>query len=333
MQLDLSDLRYLARARLAIYRAARGHLYDRNVNLIDFGFREKEGVLDEDKVAIRFFMHKKYEDRVELEAAQKAGFTKEIPPKIDGFKTDVQQATFTPQGWGWGWGWTTPTRTAPRRTSTRFDPLQGGISVSDEHHAHYGTLGGIVKDRTTGDPMLISNWHVIVSEWYALPGIRILQPGWGQGGTAADTVAVLTRHAMRAGYDAAVARLTNSGRAYANEQSGLWPLRGVTRPTLGMEVVKSGCGSKITRGKVVSMFGIHPMTYRGLTRQIHDVFQIKPRLEGEEVSRGGDSGAFWVEESTHLAAGLHFAGANRPEYALAMMLPPVLDALDVTLLL
>jgi endonuclease G len=61
---------------------------------------------------------------------------------------------------------------------------------------------------------------------------------------------------------------------------------------------------------------------------IREVLTIDPRGEGE-VSRSGDSGSWWLESSTKSAIGLHFAGGNQPERALALDMQAVLNALDV----
>jgi endonuclease G len=51
------------------------------------------------------------------------------------------------------------------------------------------------------------------------------------------------------------------------------------------------------------------------------------------VSAAGDSGSLWLDESTMRVIGLHFAGSNQPERALALDIQPVLDALNVDLLI
>jgi endonuclease G len=50
---------------------------------------------------------------------------------------------------------------------------------------------------------------------------------------------------------------------------------------------------------------------------------------GGEVSRPGDSGSWWLNTVTKEAIGLHFAGSDMPERALALNMPSVLDALNV----
>lgn len=72
------------------------------------------------------------------------------------------------------------------------------------------------------------------------------------------------------------------------------------------------------------------MRYFGVTRLIHNVTRVDLR-RGIQVSDGGDSGSLWLEEESRNAIGLHFAGSNFPEYALAIDLQPILDALNVDL--
>ena len=76
--------------------------------------------------------------------------------------------------------------------------------------------------------------------------------------------------------------------------------------------------------------GIIRMSYGGVNRLIRNVMTIEPRRE-QEISSGGDSGAIHVDGSTMNAVGLHFAGSDRPELALALDMQPVLDALNVDL--
>jgi hypothetical protein len=66
---------------------------------------------------------------------------------------------------------------------------------------------------------------------------------------------------------------------------------------------------------------------------IRNTVTIDQRQAGEEVSRGGDSGSFWLDASTRQAVGLHFAGSDYPrELGLAMDMRTVLDALGVDLM-
>jgi endonuclease G len=133
---------------------------------------------------------------------------------------------------------------------------------------------------------------------------------------------------MNQGIDAAVAKLTGD-RPWLNEQLGIGPVSDVAMPTLGMQVVKSGRGSGVTVGMIDGVEGEYPIYYGGLWRKIKYVQRIVPVAGHNEVSRGGDSGSWWLEEATQKAVALHFAGYDDPETALAMAMPPVLGALNV----
>jgi hypothetical protein len=133
---------------------------------------------------------------------------------------------------------------------------------------------------------------------------------------------------MDQGIDAAVATL-NDSRPWCNDQFDIGPIAGVASPTLDMQVVKSGRGSEITEGVVDGIEGEYPMEYGRYRRKIKHVYRIVPLRERAEVSRGGDSGAWWLEKETKKAVALHFAGYNQPETALGMAMPHVLSALNV----
>ena len=98
-------------------------------------------------------------------------------------------------------------------------------------------------------------------------------------------------------------------------------------------MIKSGRQSAITRGVVTDIEGAIVLSYQGIERVIRDVLVIDALNQGDEVSAGGDSGSLWLEESSNCAVGLHFAGQNQPERALAMDIGCVLDALNVELVL
>jgi endonuclease G len=317
----------LARARLAMREAIRSHLYDPNVGMVDFGHPEHGGQIAWDELAIRIHVKKKL-DQPALEMAAALGMTSPIPPSIGGFPTDIPEGIYRPHATPQNRGWWLPRPTNPHQALNK--PMFGGISISDEFHKAAGTLGGIVIDRVTGAEMILSNWHVLVCQWTARAGQRIYQPGRLDGGTFANTVATLTRHAMSVNLDAAVATLTGD-RQFVINQLELGAVTGVGQPTLGMELVKSGRTSGVTEGIVTAIQGTAKMTYSGMTRLLRDVVTIEPRFGSGEVSRPGDSGSCWLDSQTMQAVGLHFAGSDFPERALALDMQSVLDALNVDL--
>lgn len=314
-----------SRVRRATREAARRYIYDPNVVYIDFGWREHAGqLLEAEPPCIRVHVEKKFRGPA-LEAAMDRGVTREeIRGPILDYDVDIPQGVFRAGWWSWGGG---PRQPANPRAG-RVTPMQGGISVSNAYRNIYGTLGGLVTDRETGNPMILSNFHVLVSGWYARAGQPIYQPGRGDGGNAADTVARLSRHAMASNLDAAVAELTGS-RKLINDQFGLAPVTGVAWAQVGMNVVKSGRTTDVTHGRVTGVEGIAKLYYSGVYRLIRNVIKIEPRV-GPDVSAGGDSGSFWLEEETKNVVGLHFArGKDSDTDGLAIDIQPILDALKV----
>ena len=319
------DQKYWSKVRLAMREAVHRYIYDPNVMFVDFGWRERGGTLVEDQLCIRVHVIKKFVGDVALESAIERGITRgPIPDTIAGFKVDRPQGAYRLQQW-FGGGWQKP---AAEPRARRTAPLLGGISISDAYRNIYATLGGAVVDRKTGARMILSNWHVLAGTWHARPGWPIYQPGRGDGGDSADTVAKLSRDAMSSGLDAAVAELTGS-RQLINDQFELKPVRGVGWAQLGMEVVKSGRRTGVTHGRVTAVEGTARINYSGVDRLIRNVVTIEPRLALKQVSAGGDSGSLWLQEETMQAVGLHFAGGDSPKRALAIDMQPILDALNV----
>ncbi|MEZ4670968.1 MAG: hypothetical protein R3E39_23950 [Anaerolineae bacterium] len=294
------------RARQAIKDAVRQHMFDPNVNLIDVGYRIQAGNRLVPELAVRFHLHTK------LQGARFESFAEEqpervIPPAIGGFPTDVIQSSYhlslmtavaQPEA-----VWAGDPRTRV------MSPMQGGISISDAYAGGYGTLGGLVYDKTTGEEMLLSNYHVLAGSGWASPRTTIIQPGRGDGGR--EPVATFVRHAMNNGIDAAVARL-NGSRALSHYQYMLGPLSGVAEPQLGMKVIKSGRASGITRGLVTAIEGVVKLNYRSGERLIRHVCHIVPIGNVGQVS----APVIWVVlagmPTRARSRGLHFAGADQP---------------------
>jgi hypothetical protein len=307
-------------------RAIGYHLFDPNVSFIDVGLKikEREGRLV-DKLAVRVHLRRKPRGPA-FEAFARVHRDRIVDEARIGFPVDIVEGDYRLQQWS-----------SPPPRGRVFNPLQGGISISNEWSFGYGTLGGIAVDRDTGKKMILSNEHVLAGSPYVQPGLRIFQPAYGDGGRRQHTVARFTRDSMHADIDAAVAELTDD-RGAINDQFELEAVTGLGDPTPDMRVVKSGRGSKITRGIITSsgFGGVAKITYGGLTRVIHHVFHIFKVPDSEQVSTGGDSGSWWLEEGTNKVIGLHFAGNSvyePQEYGLAITMANVLNALDVDLML
>lgn len=105
-----------------------------------------------------------------------------IPPEIQGVKTDVVEVgTVRAQGLG------------PR---DRWRPvIPPGVSMG-HYRVSAGTFGAVVRDRLTGEYLLLSNNHVLANSNDAQAGDAILQPGaTDRGVNPSDVVARLERFA------------------------------------------------------------------------------------------------------------------------------------------
>lgn len=307
--------------RRARNRAAAMHLFNPRITLIDLGWKMRDGQLT-DELTVRFHVREKMRGPI-FEAFSVRYPALVLPSESElGFPVDYIEAKYRSQLWN------SPFPSTSIRRDGLCNPLRGGISISNEWSYGYGTLGGLVKDRLTGDIMVLSAWHVLANSAYTRPGLRILQPGVGDGGSTYHTIARFTRHAMNQGIDAAVAKLEGS-RSTLNDEYEIGLVTGAIEPMIGMRLIKSGRASQVTHGLISGLEGEQPIWYAGFPRKIRHIVHITQPPEGGEVSRGGDSGAWWLDQATNEVAALHIAGNDDPEYALAISMPRVLDALAV----
>jgi hypothetical protein len=228
-------------ARQALARAVALHLDDPNVSHIDLGLRilSSEGNRIEPELAVRIHVHQKLAD------TSFRAFAARQPQRVFdadriGFAIDVPQATYRLHWWGQPW------QTQNQRAEW-YRELCGGISISNADSFGFGTLGGKVRDRQSGEEMILSNWHVLAGSWLVKAGLPICQPAMVDGGGEIDAIGAYTRDAMNVNLDAAVAKL-NGKRSLRNEQLEIGAVAGATTPQLGMKVVKSGRRSKVTSG-------------------------------------------------------------------------------------
>ena len=101
-----------------------------------------------------------------------------VPSQLDGVKTDV-----VPVG---------DIRALQSRTD-RWRPAPPGVSIG-HYQITAGTFGAVVRDRSTGARLILSNNHVIANSNDAAAGDPILQPGpIDGGGLGNDVIARLER--------------------------------------------------------------------------------------------------------------------------------------------
>lgn len=268
----------------------------KGVHYVDVGYKFIKGE-QTDKLAIRVHVHEKKPESA-LEPSEM------IRRDIEGIPTDVIQSN--------------PVHQQDRQD--RFDPLVGGIVVwNTRFRAHGGTLGAIVFDADTLEPMGLTNHHVLVHD-IGQKGDNIAQPAT----TDADAViGTLTRWDRR--LDCAVCTLNNA-RAISRRIEGYdKEPAGVRRPSVGMHVTKSGIATGVTYGIVD---GISSKEFTVVPDPAH------PSLNGE-ISAGGDSGSVWLKVGNFNAVGLHWGGEQDPdpraERAWAKRMDKVIKKLGIVL--
>jgi len=101
-----------------------------------------------------------------------------VPAELDSVPTDVIEVG--------------DLRALQTRTD-RWRPAPGGVSIG-HYQITAGTLGTLVRDRSSGAILILSNNHVLANSNNANPGDPVLQPGPADGGkVSSDTIAHLER--------------------------------------------------------------------------------------------------------------------------------------------
>jgi len=208
-------------------------------------------------------------------------------------------------------------RIFPRQTKKRTEkwrPAPGGVSIG--HKAiTAGTLGSLVKDRKTGQIMILSNNHVLANSDMttsekAHKGDSILQPGKYDGGKdPADRIAKLERWIEINPFtanevDCAVAVPLSESDVSA-EILEIGPVAGVGEPELGMKGQKSGRTTGLTQGEITDLKATIRVQYPdGYLITFKNQVLTTPMLEG------GDSGSKFLDSNRVLRL-LGFAGSDK----------------------
>ncbi|BDU06765.1 DNA/RNA non-specific endonuclease [Nocardia cyriacigeorgica] len=325
------DERLLSALRRYIRARGAGYLDDPNITSIGVGYKITDGERT-DTVSLQFTVGRK----VALERLESLGTTA-IPESIavDEFDvpTDVLERRYEPS-------YRVVTEASPPETKVRRDPVVPGISVANINETA-GTLGCIVYDATDGTPLVLSNWHVLHGPRGAI-GDVVVQPGpHDDNRTDRNRLGVLTRSHLGIAGDCAVATIED--RRFDTGILGIdvTPTE-LGDPELGDTVIKSGRTTSVTHGVVRRVDVIVKINYGAAGEQRIGCFEIGPDsahpAPGEEISRGGDSGAVWLFTADGkpgtVLAGLHFGGetdSSPDEHALACLPQSVFEKLEVTL--
>lgn len=325
-KVNLEDLRAFVRQKAPDLMRS-----DPNITSVGVAFKEVGGKPTKE-LAIRFTVGEKASPQGLV--AQGLG---ELPKTIDvngiAVPTDVVERSYRP-------GFTTVELAPREERKARAEVLKPGISVGGVLAARgTGTIGAFVRDRTTGNLVLLSNWHVLQGLQGAI-GNAVVQPGPDDDNRVEQNrIGVLLRSHIGQVGDCAVCSI--EGRGVDNDILGLGVAVGaVGDPSLGDAVVKSGRTTGVTRGRVSVLEHLVNIDYGDGTPKMIAGFEIEidpaERPADGEISKGGDSGSAWMAvdgngKPTHVMLGLHFAGVDSAarEFAVACFAASVFTKLEL----
>jgi hypothetical protein len=273
-----------------------------------------------------------------------------VPATIDGVPTDVIEVG--------------ELRALQSRTD-RWRPAPGGVSIG-HFRITAGTLGCVVRDRQSGDRLILSNNHVLANSNDASPGDLILQPGPTDGGQAeANRIGVLehfcpiqfSESEPTCGVANSVVEIGNIIARLLGAQHRLLAKRidpkavnqvdaALARPDSPADVLDEIYEIGTISGVAPASLG---MTVRksgrttGLTTGTINVVDatvsvsygtgrtatFENQLVAGPMSQGGDSGSLVVDGNSLRAVGLLFAGSEQSTIFSPIQL--VLDCLRVNL--
>ena len=263
----------------------------------------------------------------------------QIPTEIDGVKTDVVQRSFKANAF-------VPVQELrPAIDATRYAQLRGGMSIgpcrsifleppdapAPGNYIFVGTLGAIVNDNGTGDPMLLTNFHVaaVNNSWSTSDSMA--QPGRPDGGSCpADAVGTLTRALVQGttagggpGVDCAVISV-NGNRPTDCSIVSIGDVRGTAVASEGMAVRKRGRTTELTFGNVSSIDATVAVDFGDGIGVVVFEDQIEIEVDSTQSAAfgiSGDSGSVVVNDAERVV-GLYFAGNVEETDALGNVITP-----------
>jgi hypothetical protein len=249
----------------------------------------------------------------------------------------------------------------------KFRPAPGGVSIG-HRQITAGTFGAVVRDRKSGDRLILSNNHVLANSNSASSGDIILQPGSVDGGTVANgAIGSLYRYRpiqfdaepgppgdcsranLFAGFGNRVAKALNSEHrvyAYRTQQAVNLVDAAVARPLNNRDIVDrvleigeiSGI-KEAAVGMAVRKSGRTTGLTNGSIIALDAMVTVNyggernalfdQQIVSGPMSQPGDSGSLLVDGETQMAVGLLFAGSEQTTFYNPIKL--ILDLLDVSI--
>jgi hypothetical protein len=266
-----------------------------NVVGVGVGLRQRNGRVQDEVCVVALVRRKRPRTALAPEAV--------VPAELDGVPVDVLEVG--------------ELRAQAVRTA-RLRPAPGGCSIG-HFQITAGTLGCIVRDRSSGARLILSNNHVLANGNEAQPEDPILQPGAADGGREEnDTLALLERFVPIAysRVDAAVARPLIDADV-SDDVLEIGRVSGTVAASLGLAIRKSGRTTGLTTGQITIIETTVDIDYGGKTARFDG------QLTSGPMSQPGDSGSLLVAGASQQAVGLLFAGSTQ-----ATIYNPIADVLQ-----
>ncbi|MER7848659.1 hypothetical protein ABTZ03_32515 [Kitasatospora sp. NPDC096077] len=281
---------------------------------IDIGFKQVAGEKTS-QLAIVVFVRKKGQYRPE----------DEIPKSISGIPTDVVEATFK-------------SLVDPKR----YDPAVGGACIAPARLATgFGSLGLLVKDQQSQNPLWLSAFHVMCLDrsWQQYDK-RILQPAPTYGGDPVrDTIGEVVRGIYGQvdipwGYDLYVdaAVSTVSGRAASPNIDTVGGVLGAKNASIADLVNKYGAATEYRRGVIESTNTTVLIESQRLgSTWFYYQYSAEPPFMGDPaLAESGDSGSP-VRDSDGYLIGLVIAGSDQARRTTINPIGQIMEALKISL--
>ncbi len=277
-----------------------------------------------------------YVDRKRKQVAAKD----RVPEEVDGISTDVQEQepdVLHPA----------LLRLEPDEVTldaSRYDTVAGGMGIgpcraiymeppyvpAEGYYVTVGTLGAIVRDRSSGEALILTNFHVAAVDDGWSVGDDIAQPARNDGGNCpADRVGSLQRAVLSSNVDGAVVSIEE--RPYACEILAIGDVKGSKAAAEGAAVRKRGRTTELTHGEVISTDYSTTIDFGDGLGSVTLVDQIRIAVDGsqsEMFGTSGDSGSVVVDDDGYLV-GLYFAGNSSGTRGVANPIAKVLSELDI----
>ena len=254
-----------------------------------------------------------------------------IPAKINGIPTDVIEREFVLH----------PAKVSLENVermvdSTTYSTLTGGISIGPcravNGFINVGTLGLVVEDNTSGEKMMLSNFHVMCVDNNWSVGDTMCQPGRvDRGSCPSDVVGTLSRSSLGGQVDCAVSEITD--RPHNDNITEIGNIEGTNLPVLNEQVRKRGRTTELTYGFVDDISATVSVDYEngiGVVTLTNQIMIEVDSAQSTQFGNSGDSGSVVVNENNEVI-GLYFAGTSDGAWGVANPINAVFSALDIKL--